>query len=83
MQSDEFLYSLCPSLKEDIHSHLYAHMLRSVALFEACEEQVLAALAAALRPQFFLEKDVLCREGSTGGAATPAHTRRPPHCCGC
>ena len=40
LQSDEFLYGLCPSLKEDIHAHMYSAMLRQVALFEGCEDQV-------------------------------------------
>ena len=63
---DELLYALSPTLKTDICVYLYRDMLRNVALFSNCEADVIAALAETLRPQFFLEGDVLCREGQAG-----------------
>ena len=66
LQSDELLYSLSPALKRDICVYLYQDMLRQVALFSKCEPDVIAALTECLKPQFFLEKDVLCREGQAG-----------------
>ena len=66
LQSDELLYSLSPTLKRDICMHLYADMLRRVALFAECTSDVMAALCEALKPQFYLEGDTLCREGEAG-----------------
>ena len=66
LQSDELLYALSPALKRDLCLFLYSDMLRRVALFEHATPEVIAALAEALRPQFFLEKDVLCQEGQAG-----------------
>jgi len=63
---DELLYALSPTLKTDVCVYLYQDMLRNVALFSNCEADVIAALAETLRPQFFLEGDVLCREGQAG-----------------
>ena len=43
-------------------------MLKSVPLFADCDAAVIAALAECLQPQFYLENDVLCREGQVSYA---------------
>jgi CRP-like cAMP-binding protein len=65
-EQDELMYALSPTLKRDVAVYLYQDMLKSVALFAECEPDVIGALCVCLTPQFFLEHDVLCREGAAG-----------------
>lgn len=58
--------ALPPNLQRDVRFHMHARLVKSVPLFEVCDEALLKGLVCVLHPQVLLRGDWAFRIGTVG-----------------